>query len=252
MNFEIQRASLLKRVSAFLLDMILVTILATGGMFVLSGVTGYDGYAKELEGYYTHYAREYNIETFEITQKQFEELSQEEKDRYHQAYQALTQDEQVLRAYSMVTNLSLLIPSLGIFFAFAVLEFGVPLLLKNGQTVGKKVFALGVIRCDGVKASTFMLFARTLLGKFTVETMLPILLLFMNGLFGMAGLVVIGLMGLFQLILLFATKNRTVIHDAFAQTVVVDLPSQRVFDTPEDLLAYKTRLAAEKAARADY
>jgi hypothetical protein len=41
--------------------------------------------------------------------------------------------------------------------ACALLEFLVPYLLKNGQTVGKKMFSLGVMRVDGVKISTFSL-----------------------------------------------------------------------------------------------
>ena len=42
------------------------------------------------------------------------------------------------------------------------------------------------------------------------------------------------------------------IHDLLAGTVVIDAPSQRIFDTPEDRAAYVAKLAAEQAAREPY
>ncbi len=252
MEFKIQNASVTKRIAAFVLDLILLAVLATGGMLAVSTASGYDNRVAELEAHYDKYAVVYGIETFDITQNEYQQLSQEEKDRYDAAFEALNNDEDALRVYSVIMNLSLLIPSLGILFAYIVLEFIVPLVLHNGQTAGKKIFGLAVIRCDGVKASTLMLFARTLLGKFTVETMLPILFIVMNGVFGLTGLIVIGLIFVLDLVLLIATKHRTVIHDAFAQTVVVDLPTQLIFDTPEELTEYKARKAAEAAAAAEY
>ncbi len=260
MSFEIQRASILKRISAFLLDVILLMVVASGAMLAISAVTGYDGVAERYSAYDVEYAEKFgfvgetNGEKTSLSKvaEGYEKLNEEEKARFDAAWKAFSSDEEVLHLYSLMNNLMILIPSLGIFFGYAVTEFIIPLILKNGQTVGKKVFSLGVIRCDGVKATAFMLFVRTLLGKFTIETMIPAMLLLMNGVFGLTGLIVIGLMLIFELVLLFATKNRTVIHDAFAQTVVVDLPSQMVFDDPEALLAYKQKLAAEIAERSDY
>ncbi len=252
MNFELHNASLLKRAAALILDLILLTVVATGGMLILSAVTDFDGYTERLEGYYAEYAAAHGIESFDITESEYLELPEEERNRYDAAFADLSDDEAVLRIYSVLSNLLMLIPSLGIFFAYAVMEFALPLLLRNGQTVGKKVFGLGVIRCDGVKMTPFMLFARTFLGKFTVETMLPIMFIVLNGVFGQTGLVVIGLIALLDLLLLLFTRHRTVIHDAFAQTVVVELAAQLVFDTPEALLEYQKQVAAERAERAEY
>ena len=253
-KFELQIANMWKRISAFILDMILLCIAATGAMYALSAITGYDAYSEQLNAYYAQYEKEYGIETFDITEDEYLGLSDEARAQYDEAYGALTQDEKVLHTYSMVVNLTTLITSLSFFIAFALLEFAVPLLLGNGQTVGKKIFGLGVIRCDGVKVNAFMLFVRTLLGKFTIETMIPIMLFVMLifGIVGVMGPIVIILILLLQIILLLVTKNRTVIHDAFAQTVVIDLASQLVFDTPEALQAYKKKLAGEEVARAEY
>ncbi len=254
MSFELQKASVLKRVSAFILDAILLCVVITGAMWAVSAITGYDGYTEKLDDYYSEYAAAYGIETFDITEEEYSNISEEERARYDEAYKALLSDDGVLHTYSMVMNLTIVITSLAIFVAYAVLEFIVPLILGNGQTVGKKIFGMGVVRCDGVKINTFMLFVRTLLGKFTIETMIPVMLVFMLifNMIGITGLIVIGLILLLELLLLIFTKNRTVIHDAFSQAVVVDLASQMVFDTPEELIAYKTRVAAERAEREKY
>jgi hypothetical protein len=37
-----------------------------------------------------------------------------------------------------------------------------------------------------------------------------------------------------------------------AQTCVIDMGSQLIFDTPEDLLEYKKKIQAENAAKASY
>ena len=55
-----------------------------------------------------------------------------------------------------------------------------------------------------------------------------------------------------QAVFFIMTRETTLIHDVMAQTVVVDLSSQMIFDTPEALLEYKQKLQAEKAEKAEY
>ena len=71
--------------------------------------------------------------------------------------------------------------------------------------------------------------------------MIPILLALaiVFGFIGIAGTIVIGGLLLVQIVLLFATKNRTLIHDAFAYTVVVDKESQKIFNTSEERIKYR-------------
>ena len=42
------------------------------------------------------------------------------------------------------------------------------------------------------------------------------------------------------------------IHDLLAGTVVVDYMSQMIFDTPEAMIAYKEKIAAEQALKEPY
>ncbi len=112
------------------------------------------------------------------------------------------------------------------------LEFVVPLFLKNGQTLGKKIFGIAVMRTDGIRISPLILLIRTLLGKYTIETMTPILVVFLTVFAGLGyiGLVALAGLALLQILLMAFTKTNSAIHDVLARTVVVDLASQMIFD----------------------
>ena len=253
MIYDVQKASMWKRISAWLLDIILLAVLAVGLGALISCVTGYDSYNQQLLASYDKYETQYGVE-FEVTQEQWEAMTQEQQDRYNEAYEALVADQEAMYAYNMVINLMLVSVSVSVLFAYLVLEFAVPLLLKNGQTLGKKVFSLALMRSDGVRITPFMLFVRTVLGKYTIETMIPVLvaLMIFFGTIGLIGPTIVLILLVIQLILLAVSRNNTAIHDFIAHTVVVDLSSQLIFDTPEDLVAYKQKIAAEKAAKQNY
>lgn len=253
MIYDIQKASLLKRVSAWLLDTILLLVVIAGLAGMVSAVVGYDSYNAQLEAHYASYEQEYGV-TFNITQEAYEAMTQAEKDSYDAAYNALIADDEVLYVYNMLINLTLIIVSLSILAGYLLLEFAVPIWLKNGQTVGKKVFGIAVIRTNGVRMNNVSLFIRTVLGKYTIETMIPVLVVIML-LFNMVGLLgTIAVFGLLaaQLALIIATPTNSLIHDKLADTVAVDLSSQLIFDTEQDLLEYKKRVSAEEAARKAY
>ena len=135
-----------------------------------------------------------------------------------------------------------------------IFEFIIPLKFKNGQTLGKKVFGVGVMRVDGVKLSVFQLFVRTILGKYTLETMLPamLILLLVFNIMPVACLAGIAIILITQIIFVLFSQLHTPIHDAIAGTVTVDFASQMIFETPEALLEYKKRIHAEAAERAEY
>ena len=249
MIYDLQKASLLKRASAWLLDVILLAVLACGFGMVLSSVTNYDQYVDALEAGYEKYETEYNIDFEDYT-----DLSEEEQARYDAANAALQKDAEVLKAYNMVVNLSLTIVSLSILLSYLGLEFAVPMVFGNGQTVGKKVFGIALMRVDGVKIAPLALFVRTVLGKYTVETMIPALVFMMMlmGTIGVIGPAILLAILLTQVIMVFTSKNNSAIHDQMAATVAVDLASQRIFDSPEALMEYKKRVHAEQAQKETY
>lgn len=253
MGVELQKGSMWKRISAWLLDIILLGILAVGAGLLLSAILNYNGHNAALEADYARYEESYGV-IFDITADEYSAMTEQQRQQYDAAYQALVADQEVVYRYNLVLNLTLVITTLGILVAYLILEFGVPLLFGNGQTLGKKVFGLGLVRSDGVQMSTLQLFVRTVLGKFTVGTMIPVylcIMLFFN-IVGLGGTLLLMALGVAQAVLMGVTRNHSAIHDLLAGTVVVDIASQRIFRTSEELIEYTKRIHAEQAARKPY
>lgn len=253
MDHELQKASFGKRIAAWILDGILVCVLATGFAFLLSALLGYDSYSQTMNDGYKYYADQYGI-SFDISAEEYRAMSEAELKNWNAAYDALVKDEAVMHAYNQVVNLTMVIASVAILLAVMVWEFVVPMILQNGQTVGKKVFGLCLVRVDGVEITTLQLVTRTLLGKYTVETMIPVFILLMIfwGIAGFFALVVLLALVVSQLICLCITRTNAALHDQMAGTVVVDMNSQRIFKSTEELIAYQKRVAAEYSARQTY
>ena len=110
------------------------------------------------------------------------------------------------------------------------------------------------MRIDGVKVTPVMVFARGILGKCTIGVLVPIYLLMMIifGMLGSVGVAVLAILLIAQVVMFFGTKYHTPIHDKFAQTITVDMASQRIFDSVEEMLEYQKRLAAEDAEKREY
>lgn len=253
MVYDLQKASTWKRIAAWIFDGIIVISLAVGLAFLLSMVLGYDGYSQSLNDAYACYEAEYGI-VFDMTQEDYQALDEVSRRNYDDAYNALIGDESAMYAYNMMVNLTLLITSMSIFLAVLLWEFLLPMWMGNGQTLGKKIFGLCLVRHDGVKLNNMQLFTRTVLGKFTIETMIPVYILIMIfwGSMGMGGTMLLLVLAAGQIACVTLTRTNSAIHDLLAGTVVVDMASQMIFRTTEDLIAYKKKIAAEQAARQVY
>lgn len=251
--YDFQKADMWKRISAWLFDFILMVILMVGAALLLSAVLNYDSLSDELQAIETKYEQKHNV-SFDISSDEHDALDEDEKKLLDDAYADFAQDKEAVRLYSLLLNLTLVIVTFAILIGYLLLELLVPLLFGNGQTLGKKIFGIGVMREDGVKLSPLLLFVRTVLGKFTVETMIPVMIaiMFVFRTIGTMGLLVLIILFGVQVVLLCTTRARTPIHDKLAHTVTVDLSSQRIFDSPEALLAYKKKLHAEQAEQAKY
>ena len=253
MIYDLQKAGMWKRISAYLFDNILLLVAIVGIAALLSTMLGYDKHSNTLNAAYEKYETQYGI-TFNTTQEQYNAMTEAEKANYDAAYDALTADEEAMYAYSMMVNLMLVILSGAILLAMFIFEFAVPMLFGNGQTLGKKIFGIAIMRTDGVKVSGPLMFIRTILGKFTIETMIPVIILFMMflGTIGIIGPFIFIVLLVLQCIMLVMSKSGRLIHDYLAKTVAVDMSSQMIFDTVEEMLEFKKSVAAEKAAKQDY
>ena len=253
MIYDLQKASLLKRASAFLLDVILLVVLVTGIGAVMSSVLKFDSYSQVVEERLAFYETQYGVK-FDMTQEAFDKLTPEEKENINTAYQAFTQDKDAIYHYNMVISLSMVIVSLSVLLAYLALEFAVPLLFGNGQTVGKKIFGIALMKQNSVKINAVTLFVRTVLGKFTFETMIPLLLIIMmlSGMIGIVGpLVILGIL-VIEVVLMITSRTNATIHDKLAQTVAVDMSSQMIFSSELEMIAYKQQRHEEMVRQQPY
>ena len=250
---DLQKGNLWKRISAGMFDSILTGILAVAIACLLSLLLGYNTQSDALDAHYAKYEQAYGV-TFDISLEAYDAMTDEQRQNYDAAYAEMAKDPEVTKAYQLVLNLSLVIITLGTLSAIVLLELVVPLWLKEGRTLGKKIFGLCVIHTEGIRMNKMQLFVRTILGKFTVETMIPIYILLMLfwGITDLTGTLVLLAIPVAQLVIMAVTHTNSLIHDLLAGTVVVDYASQMIFGSREELIEYQKAIAAERARRQTY
>lgn len=249
---DIQKASLYKRIGAYFFDLIVMVTVVVLVAWLLSWGMGFEAQFNELESYYDKYEQQIGIDTQEYWTK--ENPTEEETKKYEELIAALDKDEDAIYALSMVVYMGLTILSSSVLIGHLLLEIVIPLLFKHGRTLGKKIFGLCVMHKEGVRISVIQVIFRALLGKCTVETMLPLLafLLFMTGVLGVVGLAVPVIVLMIQAFILLFSQHKCAIHDKLCNTVVVEYASQMIFDSVEEMIAYKEAYSAEMASRQDY
>ena len=253
MRFELQRADFWKRISAFLFDIIIFGILFMGVATAMSAILDYDKYLDIVEQVEMEYVEKYGINP-DITDEEFAALTDEEKEPYLECDRKRQQDERLIIAYNILIDFAVAIISVSILVASVVLELVVPIFLKNGQTLGKKIFGLAVIHTNGVRLRGQAHFIRSIIGKCAMETMIPayLILMVLFGNLGIVGAAVLGLILILQIAVIASTKTRSAIHDLISDTVVVDFQSQMIFENADELIAYKTRLHEEEVNKKEY
>ena len=257
MKFELQKADIWKRMSAFLFDavMLLVVIIAFIGMLyplfnvLLDFSDNLDTFIEVTD----EYTEAYGFEDV-ITEEEYAALDDERKAAYD-GFKQLYSDERYLGALEVIITACFSMLSFGILLAFILLELVIPVFFKNGQTLGKKMFGLAVMRTNGVKLDGQAHFIRVIIGKYTMETMFPIcifLMMFFGLVGGTMGILIGVLMAVLEIFAMAKTKTNSTIHDLVSDTVVIDMASQMIFESEEDLLAYKTRIHEELANKSEY
>lgn len=269
MIYDLQKASVVKRLSAFLLDIICVCIAATLFALLLSVAVDYNGWNNKYQELKVRYEQKYGINT--LSQEEYNALSEQEQKEYNEKNEKAQQEAEkalqiayknkdpeaieTVKTINMVNNLTLIIFSVSVLLAFLVIEFVIPLILKNGQTVGKKIFSIAVMRTNSTKVNSVVLFIRAILGKYAIETMIPLYILlkvFFLGNGGIIDLILMGALLVSQIIVFFASKTFSFIHDMLASTVCVDLSTQLIFDSEEDKIKYIEQVHAERVKEEAY
>lgn len=258
MVYDFQRASMTKRIPAWILDFILLITLATGFLWAWSHFIDIAPHTDAMLSIEAQHKAKYDGQ-LKVSIEEYEKMTEEEKiekltaeDRLaiqkaiEKINEELFQNDEYLNAFGGAISSIFSMIALSCLCAYFILDFLIPLWLKNGQTIGKKCFGVALMRKDGIKVTPFMMFTRTILGKCSVELMFPAMLyVILGGSVVALGICAISLLA--QIIVPLATRNKTAIHDLVACTVAVDMSSQMIFDSVEEMEAYNAQFDVDKA-----
>ena len=227
---ELKKAPTIRRISAGIVDLILIIVVMVAVILVIKPYCSLDTKEAELEAVYDEYCDEYGIDP-ELTQEEYDKMTKEEQDAYNAAVQraneALNNDKYVIELFYAINKLYLFIALAGISIASLIVELVVPLVLGNGQTIGKKIFKLGVRNKHGYKASIVQLLARSLLGKILPAMGIVVLLyLFLVAIWSDAVLALLGI-AVLEILVYMLTKRNALIHDVITSTACVDMRESR-------------------------
>lgn len=250
---DLQKGDMWKRISAYMFDKILLFTVIVGVAFLLSFLFDFDKYSAIQTERRDALEAEYGID-LSISEDEYNKLPAQQQAKYDAAMEAFSKDQDVQYAMAMLFQFTLILTTFSVMIGYILLEFVLPLVFGNGQTLGKKFFGLGVMRTDGVRITAPILFIRTVLGKYTVETMVPLMILIglAFGVMGIVGVAVLLIVWITNIILLIKTETRSAVHDMLASTVCIDINSQMIFESTEAAMEYKQRIHKEMADRAEY
>lgn len=229
---------------------------------LLLGNEKYDDVFAEIKGIVIKNFETENDLTYDISEEDYNALDEETRKKYDSIngrIDSIGNAKNVyMREYKYIYSLTPLMVSIGIFLSVLIFEFIIPIALKNGQTIGKKVFGLAVMHTNGVRVRPFSMFVRSILGMYVFEMMVPIYLILMAFFYHvLSGYIAIGVIVAIVIlqIAVFAytfKSTASVLHDLIARTVCVDFSSQMIFDSEEELMEFKKAQQNELAERDEY
>lgn len=129
-------------------------------------------------------------------------------------------------------NLQIQVFIVALIVVLILLHLLLPLILRNGQTLGKKVFSIGLATKDGYRIKYWQHLVRFLV--FSIET-----------LFGFYT-VLVGYLIPYTFIVF--SKNNRAPHDFVAQTMIVDLKTSLIFSDKEEADAYDRKIDEKTAS----
>ena len=248
MAVSIQKADVWKRISAYMLDIIIVFTIAVSAMIFFASFSDYQTHLDTLNKETIRYQQQFESETgikLDITQEEYDKLSDPQKDLYNKTYEEfnkeLAKSVEVKNAYKEIISVFAVCGSLGLLVGYIATYFIVPLLLKNGQTLGKKCFGLAVVRTNCVKITNPVLFIRCFVGQYAIETMFSCYLVVMTllGQLGIVGPITFIAFIILQLGVTIKSPTNSCIHDLLSDAIVVDMASQVIFDSYDELMEYE-------------
>ena len=225
-------AKYILRIAAFVLDFILFLVLLTGILFILMKIVNFDYYYNILDDEY----KRIGYKIYDEATKSYHYIS-ESAPNFNEVIEKYKNSEIIKEYGYKVNNLVLNIPIISIFISMLILEFIVPLIFKNGQTIGMKCFHIALISKSNIKIKPIQLFTRFLFGKTVLMAIIPYMCLFysifnMGG--GLFGTIIIALIYIINIVLLFK-GNHASLSDIIASVYPVDSQQTIFYDNEEEL-----------------
>ncbi len=255
MALVLQKANFWKRISAWMFDAVMTIVITTAFAIPTLQILHYDANYEQFAAIRTEYtqtvAQELQFD-LNVTQEQFDEYTDEQKTAYNEQKTAvqtevnkrLEQDDKARALSSKIISILVTAASISALITFLAWYFALPLVFKHGRTLGKKIFGLAVMRTNHVKITTPVLFARSIVGLYAMETMAVALLCTM----GSVGIFAAMMVQVLQIFVMLKTPTHSSIHDLLSDSVVVDYSSQLIFDSQAELEEHVAREKAEEEA----
>ncbi|MBQ8768368.1 MAG: RDD family protein [Oscillospiraceae bacterium] len=250
---DFHKAKPIKRLGAYVIDLILLLVITTAVALAMYSAMDYNAYEDKYEMSCEKYGQQFGVD-LSASRADQAELSEAEQEKYLAAWEALNADEETMDALKQMLRIELLSLMVGFLVGYVILEIMIPLIFKNGQTVGKKILGLCVMHKYHVRVGFMQIIYRTILGKYFIETLIPVVMLVLSdyGVLGMTASLVLAAIAMTQGFIVMMSQANCGIHDKLFNTVVADFKKQHIFDTWNDRFdfeeAYEKEMAEREAA----
>ena len=247
---DFHKAKVIKRLAAYVIDLILLLIITAGVVMAMFSAMDYNTYEEKFEERCEKYGQQFGVD-LSASRADQAELSEKEQEKYIDAWEALNADTEAMDAIKQKIRIELVSAMVGFFAAYVILEIMIPLILKNGQTVGKTVLGLCVMHKYHVRVGVMQIIYRTVLGKYFIETLIPVVMLILSdyGVLGTTASLVLAVIAMVQGFFVMMSQANCGIHDKLFNTVVADFNEQHIFDTLDERITFEEAYEEEMARR---
>ena len=233
-----KKPKIVKRFAAWIVDIILIIVVATGISWITSIACNYDKTQTAINEKYV----QYDLATYDEKTKEYIIVTEEEYKanlEYYQGQEAkMAKDEVFLELYAQRNIYLIVIPSVGIFTSLLIFELIIPLILKHGRTIGMRFFGIGYVTEDDLDVGFKQVFVRFIFGKTVLETGIPLAGYFMFILipgYELIGILLLTLIPLGNLIFSIVEEHKRGVHDYIAKVKPCDNDCQIYVKSAEEL-----------------
>ncbi len=243
---EFFKAPPIKRFAAYLIDLVLLLAITVGISVGMWSAMNLQSYTEGLQPYYEKYEQEFGVD-FDASPY---ELGEKELEKYNAAYEAMDKDPEATAIKNKIMSILLISAAVGSLAGYLILEVMLPLIFKNGQSLGKKIMGLCVMHKDHVRISVMQVIYRAILGKYFIGTLVPMALLAMQNfkIWIISGSTIVAVIAMTQAFIVLLSQANCGIHDKLFHTVVADFNQQYIFNSREERRAYDRELEERESA----